>query len=98
MNRLSQTKAIQVTTTTAEIVARAVNRVALTIGPPLSDSVTLYPASSGTITSGQGFNLLPNGGPLTITRETHGDLVQSAWRAVSATASVYVGVAEIFEV
>ena len=66
------------------------------LGPPLANSITLFPGATAVV-SGSGFNILPNGGPLLITRETHGDLVQQEWSAISVTATGYVGVNETFE-
>jgi hypothetical protein len=43
MNRFSQVRALTIGTTEAELVPRAIQRVALTISPPFSNTITVFP-------------------------------------------------------
>lgn len=95
MQRRSQIISATATTAGGQILASSKDRVALIFGCPDNTRVTL--SSNPSPTLDQGINLYPGNTPLYLDRHVHGEIVQSAWFAIAATASQPIGIIEVLE-
>jgi len=83
-----------ISTTAALVIGPNDQRVALMFSTP-SNAGTFYTVSTDPgVTLGGGVNLLPTVGPVTLTIETHGDVVQRPWYGIASSGMATIGIIE----
>lgn len=90
----STTRLTTITVDTADtvLVKADANRVALTIGPPLTNPIYVVFGQTAALLTG--IRLNATSPPLVLTLATAGNAVLGEWRAIAATAAEAIGVME----
>jgi len=88
----SRIRVVAVGAAEVQLTGASDSRIALTVSPPISGSVTL--SNDAGVTSGQGLNLGAGSAPLTLTLAEHGDCVQREWLIIGSGAGLGVGLIE----
>jgi len=95
MARSSKITFVSVGTSDQELLAPAMNRVALILTGGTAGRVTC--TTDGPAVLDNGLTFVQQSGPLDLWVERHGTVVQSAWRAIAAVAGTVVGIVEVME-
>jgi hypothetical protein len=75
------------------VVGPSEKRVALVFSPPAGSDTYYTISTEPGLALGGGINVLPTGGPVTITVDTHGDAAMRSWYAI-ASAPMTIGYLE----